>query len=373
MTLRVRTFHVGRGLELLVLFERSIFMKRKLFTGTLATVIALSCATFMVNSHAFAGGGGAPGAGAAGGPGGARGGAGGGAFGGGGARGGRGGGFGAPVQLGDPAPIPPQVKQLSADEVARINADLKRLIDSDSSPDKALLMRAQPLLTLMPPRSPNPAATFTRSGVRSDQRHNPFVEQAKKGDVDILFEGDSITDFWQQAGNQGGQEVLQKHFGDVKLANFAISGDTTQGLLWGLKNGEGRDGDTPVKMQPKAIMLMIGTNNTGGNTGPEIAEGVGAVVLELRRDFPNAKIMLLAIFPRGSGPSDANRIKNEQANQILAKLDDKQHVFFMNINDKFLKPDGSLVGFRPDNLHPNAEGYEIWANAVEGTLKSWAK
>src|SRR5205085_8404896 len=101
-------------------------------------------------------------------------------------------------------------------------------------------------------------------------------------------------------GDQGGKEGMAKHFGDMKLANFAISGDTTQGLLWGLKNGEGRDGETPVKMQPKTIMLMIGTNNTGSNTGPEIAEGVGAVVAQLRRDFPNAKIMLLAIFPRGT-------------------------------------------------------------------------
>ena len=92
-------------------------------------------------------------------------------------------------------------------------------------------------------------------------------------------------------------------------------------------------------MQPKSIMLMIGTNNTGsannpGNTGPEIAEGVGAVVLELRKDFPDAKIMLLAIFPRGTGPTDYSRIKNEEANKIIAKLDDRKHVFFTNINDE---------------------------------------
>jgi beta-glucosidase len=120
-------------------------------------------------------------------------------------------------------------------------------------------------------------------------------------------------------------------------------------------------------------MLMIGTNNTGGNTGPEIAEGVGAIVYELRQDFPDAKILLLAIFPRGNGPNDANRRKNEEANQIIAKLHDGQHVFFMNINDKFLNPNGSLIGFRSDNLHPNAEGYEIWASAVAPTLLSWVK
>jgi lysophospholipase L1-like esterase len=150
------------------------------------------------------------------------------------------------------------------------------------------------------------------------------------------------------------------------VANFAVSGDTTQGVLWGLKNGEGQG------HKPKAVMLMIGTNNGfQGNTGPEIAEGVGAVVNELRSDFPDAKIMLLAIFPRGNGPSDANRIKNEEANKIIARLHDGKHVFFTNINSNFLKTDGSLIGFGADNLHPNAEGYEIWAQAVESTLKSW--
>jgi len=138
-------------------------------------------------------------------------------------------------------------------------------------------------------------------------------------------------------------------------------------VIWGLQNGEGQG-------KPKAIMLMIGTNNAfQGNTGPEIAEGVGAIVLELRKDFPDAKIMLLSIFPRGSNASDSNRIKNEEANKIIAKMNDGKHIFFTNINDKFLKPDGSVIGFGADNLHPNAEGYEIWAKAVVDTLKSWIK
>ena len=83
--------------------------------------------------------------------------------------------------------------------------------------------------------------------------------------------------------------------------------------------------------------------------------------------------MLLAIFPRGAGPADANRMKNDEANKIIAKLHDGKHVFFMSINDKFLNPQGGLIGFRNDNLHPNAEGYDIWAKAVGDTLKGWLK
>ena len=84
--------------------------------------------------------------------------------------------------------------------------------------------------------------------------------------------------------------------------------------------------------------------------------------------------MLLAIFPRGSGPGDSNRRKCEEANKIIARLDDQKHVFFVNINSKFLNDKGGLIGFRStDNLHPVEEGYEIWASSVAPTLKSWIK
>jgi len=246
-------------------------------------------------------------------------------------------------------------------EVDKINTELKKLVEKSS--EKTLLKKYESLLVVQVPRD-NSAIRPTQTFVRTTARHNGFVETAKAGDFDILFEGDSITDFWQNSGTN----AFNKYFGDVKVANFAVSGDTTQGVLWGLKNGEGQG------HKPKAIMLMIGTNNgSQGNTGPEIAEGVGAVVYELRQDFPDAKIMLLAIFPRGNGPSDASRIKNEEANKIIAKLHDGKHVFFTDINAKFLKENGSLTGFGADNLHPNAAGYEIWAQAVASTLKNWAK
>jgi beta-glucosidase len=258
------------------------------------------------------------------------------------------------------------IQRPGADELTRINAALKRFVDTNTSTDAALLKKYADLIAVPMPR-PNTAIAPVQTGPRSNARHDPFVETAKNGDFDILFAGDSITDWWQQAAPNGGTDVQKKYFGDAKVANFAIAGDTTQGVLWGLQNGEGQG------RKPKAVMLMIGTNNTGPNTGPEIAEGVGAVVYELRKDFPDAKIMLLAIFPRGTGPTDPSRMKNEEANKIIARLDDGKHVFFRNINDKFLDPQGRLIGFRPDNLHPTAEGYETWGKAVSDSLKSWTK
>jgi lysophospholipase L1-like esterase len=278
------------------------------------------------------------------------------------------GGFGrGPAAIaGPPSPVPPEVamSRPTPAELDKINADLKQFVEKSSN--KELLTKYEALLKVQMPRE-NPCIRPVQTGVRTTQKHNRFVEIANTNEFDILFAGDSITDWWQQSGAQGGVDVQKKYFGDIGIANFAVAGDTTQGVLWGLQNGEGQG------HKPKAVMLMIGTNNTGGNTGPEIAEGIGAIVYQMRKDFPDAKIMLLAIFPRGSGPTDRSRLINEEANKIIAKLDDGKHVFFKNINDKFLDAQGHLIGFRGDNLHPTAEGYEIWASAVADTLKSWIK
>ncbi len=284
--------------------------------------------------------------------------------------GGRGrGGFGRGQMMppGPPAPVPPEVAiaRPTQAEIDKMNADLKKFISSSS--DKKLLRKYESLITVR--RLPDNTAIRPSGG--GGGQHQSFVNIANTGDFDIMFLGDSITYLWtvgegDASGYPGGKTVYDKYFADMKIANFGIPGDTTQGVLWRLQNGEGQG------HKPKAVMLMIGTNN--GNTAEEVAEGIGADVLELRKDFPDAKILLMAVFPRGAGPDDSSRRKVEAINKIIAKLDDQKHVFFMNINNKFLDANGGLIGFRPsDHLHPVPEGYEIWASAVAPTLKNWVK
>ena len=284
-------------------------------------------------------------------------------------RGGAGRGFGRGPQAppGPPAPVPPEVAiaRPSQADLDEMNAELKKFVDS--RPKNSLLRKYESLVTVNPP----PVNTAIRPTGNGGNYHQSFTNIANTGDFDIMFMGDSITYLWtvgdgDVSGYPGGKKVYDKYFAGLKIANFGIPGDTTQGVLWRLQNGEGQG------HKPKAVMLMIGTNN--GNNAEEIAEGVGADILEMRKDFPDAKILLMAIFPRGTGPTDSNRRKVEAVNKIIARLDDQKHVFFMNINDKFLDANGALIGFRPsDHLHPVPEGYEIWANAVAPTLKSWVQ
>jgi len=273
----------------------------------------------------------------------------------------------APVVTGPAAPVPPEVAipRPTPEELAKVNDAVTKWIASNKSPDKPLLQKFEPLMMLQPPHA-NVAATYTQTQQRMGPRHVGFAETASKGNIDLLFHGDSITDWWVQG--DANKAMFDKYFGSFKTANFAVAGDTTQGVLWGLKNGEGQG------FQPKAVMLMIGTNNTGTFTAPEIAEGVGAIVLEMRKDFPNAKILLLAIFPR-SIPGDPVRDKIAEVNKIISKLDDRRHVFYMDIGAKFLDDKGVFLpdSFRGDNLHPQAKGYDIWGAAVKDKLAELMK
>jgi len=272
-----------------------------------------------------------------------------------------------PVVIGPSAPVPPAVAMLrpSFDEQAQVNDALQKFIDADQSAVKPLLTKYRTLLALQPTRL-NTAATFTQTTQRMGPRHEGFVEIAKAGNIDLLLHGDSITDWWVQG--DANKAMFDKYFGNIRTANFGIAGDTTQGVLWGLRNGEAQG------YQPKAVMLMIGTNNMGPNTPPEIAEGIGAVVLELRTNFPAAKILLLGIFPRGL-PDDPIRERVAATNRIISRLDDQQYVFYLDIGANFLDATGAFLpdAFRPDNLHPQAKGYDIWGEAVQARLAQLLK
>jgi lysophospholipase L1-like esterase len=191
-------------------------------------------------------------------------------------------------------------------------------------------------------------------------RHKAMNERVKQGNVDLLMVGDSITHFWETSG----KDLWNKYYKDRNAVNLGIGGDMTQHVLWRLQNGN-IDG-----ISPKLAVLMIGTNNANAGNKPEdIAAGVKAIVDLLRAKLPQTKVLVLAIFPRGADDNDRKRQTNMKANEEIAKLADDKMVFFLDINDKFLDSERKLArNVMPDLLHPNAKGYEIWAEAMEPTV-----
>ena len=202
------------------------------------------------------------------------------------------------------------------------------------------------------------------------KRHEGFLkdkeELLKKGPIQFLLVGDSITDGWR---GKNGKETFEKAFGAYNPYNIGIGGDRTQHVIWRLDNGE-IDG-----IKPKVAMLMIGTNNLGNPSNDEIAAGVTKCVTTLRAKLPDTKILLLAIFPRAEKATDKARARIKAINETIAKLDDGgKTIKFLDIGDKFLDADGTLPKtIMPDFLHPNAKGYGIWADAVKPTLDEMMK
>ena len=210
-----------------------------------------------------------------------------------------------------------------------------------------------------------------------EKRHEAFVGIAKRGNVDLLFLGDSITDAWGGEGHGmgGGHKIFTSKFVPMKAANFGIGGDRTQHVIWRLQNGE-LDG-----IKPKVVQLMIGTNNSNGsdNTAEEIADGVKGIIDEIKKKSPSTKVLLLAVFPRNTGKDDAakkiQKDKIDKVNSIISKLDDGgKSVKFLDIGSKFKDASGALPKeLMPDQLHLSEKGYEIWANAVESVITSMLK
>ena len=245
-------------------------------------------------------------------------------------------------------------------------------------------MHAKHILSLCLLLAVAPLVAFANTAIKPEprdagwvKRHEGFVEIAKQGGVDVLFLGDSITDFWRRDDPKtGGKKVWDANFASMRAANFGISGDRTQHVLWRLQNGE-LDG-----IKPKAVVLMIGTNNTGlerdkvtpRNSTPEVVEGVTAIVQTLRTKLPATRILLLAIFPRAEKPDDPQRRQVNEVNAAIAKLADGKTIRFLDLGPKFLAPDGTLrAEIMPDFLHPGEKGYEIWAAAIKQPLAEMLK
>lgn len=209
-------------------------------------------------------------------------------------------------------------------------------------------------------------------------RHEAFLAIAKKGGVDLLFLGDSITDAWGGEAHDpasDGAKVFKERFVPLKAANFGIGGDRTQHVLWRLQNGE-LDG-----IKPKVLMLMIGTNNSNNNdnTAVEISDGIKAIVAEIQKRSPSTKVLLLAVFPRATAADPevrkAQSDKLDAINAEIAKLDDGgAKVKFLNINKVFLGKDGAIPrDIMPDQLHLSPKGYALWADAVKEPIATLLK
>jgi lysophospholipase L1-like esterase len=202
------------------------------------------------------------------------------------------------------------------------------------------------------------------------ERQDPGAMAAHEADValadsgaasDVVLFGDSITGLY-------GQSLIQSlpawgtGLAPFHVANFGSFGDRIENLLWRLQNGE-LDG------QPRAAVVLIGTNNLAQAGADDIATGIAAVVQTIRQLSPQTRILVLGLLPR-STPDDPLRGEIAQVNSEIAGLDDGTDVRVLDIGGLFVRPDGSIPPELMDSagsvlfLHPTAEGSQLISDAL---------
>jgi len=178
---------------------------------------------------------------------------------------------------------------------------------------------------------------------------------------DIIFIGDSITANWLTVG----KAIWDKYYAPRHALDFGVGGDKTQNVLWRLTNMDVQS------LKPKVAVLLIGTNNTANNPH-EIAAGVQAVLANTQEIFPGVKTILVSILP-----NERANDKMMQVNSLIRGNVDNSTVYWLNLVPLMpavttTNPDGTVdtnwKGLGKDHLHPDASGYQIWADAMEPLL-----
>jgi lysophospholipase L1-like esterase len=190
--------------------------------------------------------------------------------------------------------------------------------------------------------------------------HARYLARARRGGIDIVFLGDSITEAFATVG----RDAWQQHIAPLGSAvNFGIGGDRTEFVLWRVRNGE-LDGTNA-----RVVVVMIGTNNLETSSPADIARGVAAVVTSVRAKLPHAIVVLNALLPRGA-PNDPLHSRLARANALIAHLADGRHVRWVDAGPRFLDAHGAIAsGLSLDLLHPSAAGYAIWGTALDPVLR----
>ena len=205
------------------------------------------------------------------------------------------------------------------------------------------------------------------------ERHEHFLKIVAKGEGDVIFLGDSITQRWESDG----AKVWAETFKPFKPVNLGIGGEQTSHVLWRITEGK-----ELAPLTPKLAVLMIGTNNTHTQTAEQVAEGVKAIVAELRKQKPTMKILVLGVFPRSVPalklgglkeplicPADKISPIAKAINTIIAKLADDKLIFYKDLTNTLLNNEGGLDRkIMHDFVHLTAEGYKVWADAIKGDI-----
>jgi lysophospholipase L1-like esterase len=189
---------------------------------------------------------------------------------------------------------------------------------------------------------------------------NAKVPPAAKNENRVVFLGDSITDGWN----------LAEYFPEKPYINRGISGQTTPQMLIRFR-------PDVIALKPKVVVILAGTNDIAGNTGPmtnEMIQDNYASMAELAR-ANGIKVVFASVLPvhdYGKKKVTERRSPEQilQLNQWIKTYCAQHGHVHLDYFSKMVDDKGMLkVELANDGLHPNAEGYKIMAPLAESAIR----
>ena len=216
--------------------------------------------------------------------------------------------------------------------------------------------------------SDRPAPKLARSGQLDPsyaKRHDQILAE-RSTKPQLLFLGASVIERWQTVG----KDVYHAEFDKYAVTDDGVGGDKTQHILWRIDHGE-LDGTAP-----RVVVFNTGNNIDDDSAAANFA-GFKAIADAVHAKLPRARVLVVAMLPRGVDPATSGKIADRRAktkalNAALKALDDGDRTRVLDLTDTFLDARGvqrpGLMG--KDTIHPTAAGYRAWADAMRPVVEA---
>jgi lysophospholipase L1-like esterase len=164
------------------------------------------------------------------------------------------------------------------------------------------------------------------------------------GSGTLVLVGDSLTQGGDWAAWLPGEDVV----------NLGVAGDTTDDVVARLTD--------VVEAGPAVVALLVGTNDLAWRRSVEhVVRNVETILVTLRKELPEARILVQSVMPRGHEFADQIRDINRHLWQFAPTV----HAAWLDLWPAMALEDGELnPAYTDDRLHLNAEGYRVWVSEL---------
>ena len=195
-----------------------------------------------------------------------------------------------------------------------------------------------------------PLEAIMRTDEHHIAKHNKILGMKYKDDIQLVFLGDSLTRRWED--NIG---IWNTYFAAYHPVNFGVGGDSLENIKWRILN------DELEGINPKVIVVLVGTNNLDKDPEEVIVSGIEEIVGMIRAKLKDTKIVVLGLLPRNHTKAGKNYGKKiARINRQLTARFAATKITFKDIGAILINKKGRVSNaIMPDGLHLNDKGYEL--------------